>query len=153
MNGTIRWQKPALATFGRLHQFQDEIDRLFGGPLAALAANSGLLSGWAPALDVSEDKDSYVVKVELPGMKREDIQVSFHDGELTVSGERKVSEQTKGAAVSRAERYVGRFERSVSLPTTVAGDKVSAQYKDGVLAITLPKAEEAKPRQIDVSVN
>ena len=153
MNGTIRWQKPALATFGRLHQFQNEIDRLFGAPLAALARTSALVSGWVPALDAFEDKDSYVVKIELPGMKREDIQVSFHDGELTVSGERKPAEQLKDADVSRAERYFGRFERTVSLPTTVASDKISAQYKDGVLAITLPKAEQAKPRQIDVNVN
>jgi HSP20 family protein len=156
MNGMIRWQRPALATwrgFGRTHSFQDEIDRLFGAPLAALADASELWGGGTPALDVYEDKDNYVVKAELPGMKREDIQVAFHDSSLSISGERKTEANHKDAQVHRTERYVGQFERNVTLPAPVAADKVSAQYKDGVLTVTLPKAEEAKPKQINVSVN
>ena len=156
MSGLIRWRRPALAAwrgFGRLNDFQDEIERLFGAPLAALTGSGEVANGWAPALDVHEDKDSYVVKTELPGMKREDIQVSFHEGSLSISGERKTEAKHMDAEVYRAERYFGRFERTVTLPTAVAGDKVSAQYKDGVLTVTLPKTEEAKPKQIDVTVN
>jgi HSP20 family protein len=136
-----------------LTDLRDEIDRLFEGPLAQLARGSQLLSGWSPALDIYEDKDNLFVKVELPGMKREDIDVSLHEGTLSISGERKGESKLENAEVYRAERFVGRFQRTVALPTPVAADKVKAQYKDGVLAITLPKTEEAKPKQIDVNVS
>jgi len=122
-------------------------------PLAELARGSRLLSGWTPALDIFEDKDNLVVKAECPGMKREDIQVSLHDGSLSISGERKTESKHEDAEVYRAERFVGRFQRTVTLPTPVAGDKVKADYKDGILTITLPKTEEAKPKQIEVNVN
>jgi len=149
MNYLTRWQP----TFGRLTSLRDEIDRLFEVPLAELARGSRLLSGWTPALDIFEDKDNLVVKAELPGMKREDIQVSLHDGSLSISGERKTESKHEDAEVYRAERFVGRFQRTVTLPTPVAGDKVKADYKDGILTITLPKTEEAKPKQIEVNVN
>ena len=83
-------------------------------------------------------------------MKKEDIEISLHDGTLSVSGERKSDERFEGAEVCRAERFVGRFQRSIVLPAPVAPDKVQAQYKDGILTVTLPKTEEAKPRQITV---
>lgn len=152
----IKWQRPTVATwptFGRLSDLRDEIDRLFDSPLTELTRTSQLLSGWTPALDVYEEKDSFVVKSELPGMKKEDIEVSFHDGSLSISGERKSETKHEDAEVYRAERYFGRFQRSVSLPATVNPDKVKAAYKDGVLTITLPKTEEAKPKRIDVSIN
>jgi HSP20 family protein len=79
--------------------------------------------------------------------------VSLHDGTLTISGERKSDPNQKDAQVYRSERYFGRFERSVTLPSAVTAEKISAQYKDGVLTITLPKAEEAKPKQIDININ
>jgi len=151
----IRWQRPVLAPWtnlGRLSDLRDEIDRLFDGPLTELTRASNLLSGWTPALDIFEDKDSFTVKVELPGMKKEDIQVSLHDGGLSISGERKSETKNESAEVYRTERFFGRFQRTVTLPATVAADKVKAQYKDGILTVTLPKAEEAKPKQIDVSV-
>jgi len=155
MNYLTRWQRPELAwpNFGRLTSLRDEIDRLFESPLAELARSSQLLSGWTPALDIFEDKDNVIVKAELPGMKREEIQVSLHDGSLSISGERKSESKHEDAEVYRAERFVGRFQRTVSLPTPVAADKVKAQYKDGIRTVTLPKTEEAKPRQIEVSVN
>jgi HSP20 family protein len=131
---------------------REEIDRLFEAPLAEWARSTQLLSGWTPALDVFEDKDNLVVKAELPGMKREEIEVSLHDGSLSISGERKGENKYEDAEVYRAERYVGKFQRTVSLPSPVASDKVKAQYTDGVLTVTLPKTEEAKPKQIDVSV-
>jgi len=156
MNGLTRWQRPELSTwagFGRLTDLRDEIDRLFEAPLAELARTSQLLSGWTPALDLYEDKDNLFVKMELPGMKREDIEVSLHEGSLSISGERKSEQKHEDAEVYRAERFFGRFQRTVALPTPVAADKVKAEYKDGILSITLPKTEEAKPKHINVNVN
>ena len=151
----MRWQRPELATwpgFGRLTNLRDEIDRLFEAPLAELTRTSQLLSGWTPAIDLYEDKDNVFVKAELPGMNKEDIEVSFHNGTLSVSGERKSEKKHEDAEVYRAERFFGRFQRAVTLPTPVAADKVKAQYQDGILTITLPKTEEAKPKHIDVNV-
>ena len=156
MNSLIHWQRPHLATwpaFGQLTGLRDEIDRLFEAPLAELARTSQLLSRWTPALDMYEDKDNVYVRAELPGMKKEDIDVSLHNGSLNISGERKNEEEFKDAEVYRSERFVGRFQRALTLPTPVAADQIKAQYKDGILNITLPKAEEAKPKQIDVKVN
>ena len=150
-----RLQRPTFGTmagFGRLTSLRDEIDRLFEVPLSELANPSRLLSGWNPALDVYEDKDSLFVKVELPGLKKEQINISLHDGILSISGERKSEEKHEDAEVYRAERFYGRFQRSVTLPASVASDKVKAQYQDGVLTVTLPKTEESKPKHIDVSV-
>jgi HSP20 family protein len=154
MNTLTRWQPQYAmwpATFGRLTDLRDEIDRLFEEPLAELTRSSQLLSGWTPALDLFEDKDKVYVRVELPGMKKEEINLSMHNGSLSVSGERKSEETFKDADVYRAERFFGRFQRTVTLPTAVAADKVKAEYKDGMLTVTLPKAEEAKPKHIELS--
>jgi HSP20 family protein len=139
----IHYDKSGLAwpPFGRLANLQDELDRLFESPLRA----------WAPVLDVHEDKDNFVIRTELPGLRREDIDVSLHDGAVIISGERKVDAVKEGVEVHRQERYYGKFQRALTLPAPVAGDKVKAQYKDGVLTVTLPKVEEAKPKQITVS--
>lgn len=137
-------------TLGRLTDLRDEIDRLFEAPLAR---TSEFLTAWTPAFDVYEEKDNFVVKAELPGVKKEDINVSLQDGSLIISGERKSETKSEEAEIYRAERFFGKFQRAVSLPTTVAANKVKADYKDGVLTVTLPKAEEAKPKQIEVNVN
>lgn len=151
----IRWQQPTLTAwprYGRLTDLRDEIDRLFEGTLAEFVQTPNLLSGWTPAFDVFEDKDNFTIVAELPGMKKEDIEVSLHNGSLSVSGERK-NERRDDAEVYRAERFYGRFQRTITLPTPVATEKVKAQYKDGILTITLPKTEEAKPKHIDVAIN
>ena len=141
----IQCQRPGLVWpgFGRLAGLQDELDQLFESPL----------TGWAPALDVQEDKNNYTVRVEVPGLKREDIDVSLQDGALVISGERQSEKIEEGVEVHRQERFYGKFQRALTLPEPVAADKVKADYKDGVLTATLPKTEEAKPRKIDVSVN
>jgi len=139
----IQYERPGFVGFGRIASLQDELDRLFGGNAAS----------WIPALDVQEDKDNFVISTELPGLKHEEIEVSLHDDVLTISGERKVETVTEGVEVHRRERAYGKFERTLTLPTRVAADKVKAAYKDGVLTVTLPKVEEAKPKQIDVNVN
>jgi HSP20 family protein len=139
----IQYECPGLAGFGRLTNLQDELDRLFESPLTA----------WSPVLDVHEDKDNYIFRTELPGLKREDIEVSLQDGALVISGERKAGKVEEGVEVHRQERYYGKFQRALTLPEPVAVDRVKAEYKDGVLTVTLPKTEEAKPKKIDVSVN
>ncbi|MFO1476479.1 MAG: Hsp20/alpha crystallin family protein [Verrucomicrobiota bacterium] len=152
----IRWQTPQLPTwpgYGRLTDLREEIDRLFEAPLAELTRTSRLLSGWTPALDLYEDKEQFVVKAELPGMKKEEIEISLHEGSLSITGERKEEAEHKESEVYRAERFVGRFQRTVLLPAPVAADGVKAHYQDGVLTVTLPKTEEAKPKQISVQVN
>jgi HSP20 family protein len=139
----IQCERPGLVSYGRLANLQDELDRLFESPLRA----------WTPALDVQEDKDNYSVSLELPGLKREDIQVTLNDGALVISGERNSEKVAEGVEVHRQERFYGKFQRALTLSAPVAADKVKAQYKDGILTVTLPKTEEAKPKQIDVSVN
>ena len=131
-------------SFVRFTSLNDELNRLLGSQVS---------ESWTPAVDVYEDKENFVVQAELPGLKREEIEVSLHDGTLTISGERKAEARSEETEVYRAERYVGRFQRALVLPTTVAADKVKAGYADGVLTVRLPKTEEAKPKKIDVSVN
>jgi len=132
----------------RLTDLRDEIDRLFEAPLTRTSE----LLGWTPAFDIYEDKDNFVVKAELPGMKREDINASLHDGSLIISGERKNETRSQETEVYRSERFFGKFQRVVSLPAQVAASKAKADYKDGILTITLPKSEEAKPKQIEVNI-
>lgn len=152
----VRWNRPQLSawgSFGGLSTLRNEIDRLFDVPLSELARASLFLNGATPAVDVYEDKENFVVKAELPGMKKDDIDVSLHDGTLSISGERKSEEKVENGEVHRSERFFGRFQRTVALPSSVDAGKIKAQYKDGVLTVTLPKAEEAKPKQINVQVN
>ena len=158
-----RWQRPdswSLSPSRRIHNLRDEVDNLFHYAFGRLADAHGssngrgsqLLEGWFPAVDVFEDKDNLQVKAELPGLKKEDIEISLHEGYLIISGERKQEEKREGADVYRSERWVGRFHRSISLPCSVQADKIKAAYHEGVLTVTLPKAEEAKPKQIPISV-
>jgi HSP20 family protein len=111
------------------------------------------ITNWQPALDVYEEKDNYVVKVELPGVNKEDVKLSLEQGTLTITGERKAETNPETTEVHLSERFYGRFQRSLNLPETLAVDQVKAQYKDGVLTVTLPKSEAAKPRQIDIALN
>jgi HSP20 family protein len=150
----IHYQFPQLSnwsSFDRLNSLRDEMNRLFD--FSWPSRDSGLFSGWSPALDVFDDKNDLIVKVELPGMKKDEIDLSLHDGVLTISGERKQEREEKEGESFRSERYFGKFQRSVTLPTAVDASKVNASYKDGILMVDLPKAEEAKPKQIAVSVS
>jgi len=108
---------------------------------------------WVPAVDIYEtDAHEVVVKAELPDMKREDINLTFENGVLTLKGERKVQQEVQKENYQRIERRHGVFSRSFTLPNTVDAGKISASYKDGVLTIRLPQREEAKPKQIAVNV-
>ena len=151
----IRYQPPqmlAFSGFDRLSNLRDELDTLFEMPFwSNFGGQSQLFGGWSPALDLYQNNDNVIARVELPGMRKEDIEISLHDGMLTINGERK-SETPEGDKAERTERYVGKFRRSISVPTLVNANKVTANYRDGILTITLPKAEEAKPKQIKVDV-
>jgi len=153
----IRYQAPELSTwspFNQLSTLRDEMNRLFDVSLPGFGGREDRLLGvWNPPLDVFQDKDHVFVKTELPGMKKEDIQISLHENTLTVSGERKHDQEIREGDSYRSERFFGRFHRSVTLPVTVQTDNVKAQYKDGILTVTLSKAEEAKPKQIEVQVS
>jgi HSP20 family protein len=125
-------------------------DSSFPGPGPG---DTTLFSGWSPALDVFQDKDAVTVKVELPGLRKEDIEISLEKGVLSISGERRHEQKLDEGESFRSERYFGRFHRSVAIPTEVEADKVRASYTDGILTVTLPKAEEAKPKQIEVNIS
>lgn len=111
------------------------------------------MNNWSPALDVHDDKEAFTVTLEAPGLKKADFEISYHDGVLSIAGERKQEKEAKEKNYFRRERLFGRFTRSVSLPAGVKSDAISANYQDGVLTISLPKAEEAKPKHIEVNVN
>jgi HSP20 family protein len=150
----IRYQAPELSawpTLDRWSNLRDELNSLFELPFwGGLNRQGQLFSGWSPALDLYQDNDNFVAVVELPGMRKEDIEISLHDGSLIIAGERKGS-SSNGEKAERTERYVGSFRRSISLPDPVDANRVSATYRDGILTVTLPKAEEAKPKRIEVN--
>lgn len=143
----------------QLNQLRNEIDRLFGSPLSPLEgmlepATTSLFEGWSPSLDLYEEKEKFIVRAELPGMKKEDIEVTASGDTITISGEKKHEEEVKeGKDNYRSERFFGRFQRSITLPAAVDVSKIEAHYKDGVLSLAVPKAEEAKRKQIEVKVS
>jgi HSP20 family protein len=137
---------------GHLTTVRDELNRLFNSTFGELGRSSDLFGVWTPALDLYEGKDEYVIRAELPGMQKEDIEISLHNGALSISGERKGGEDSEEGEAHRRERFFGRFQRTLELPKPVMSDQVKASYKDGILTITLPKTEEAKPKQITVNV-
>ena len=152
----IRYQTPNSVMWPSLNRWaslRDDLDTLLELPfLTGSGRQTQLFSGWTPALDLYQNADNVVALVELPGMRKEDIEISLQDGMLTIAGERK-NESGEENGATRTERFTGKFRRSVTLPTRVDANKVNAIYKDGILTVTLPKAEEAKPKQIQVNVS
>ena len=125
--------------------------RLFDEPVAGVLRDDVLTAGeWKPLMDVVETKEGITLKVEVPGMKQEDINISLEDNTLTVKGERKHESEVNEEGYTRFERSYGTFQRSVALPPTMDTERVKATYKDGVLEIQLPKREEARPKTIKV---
>ena len=110
------------------------------------------VADWAPSVDISETDDEYLIKVELPGVPKEDVKVTVHDGVLTLQGERKLEREQKDNKFHRVERSYGSFARSFTLPENVDGGSVQAKHKDGLLYLHLGKIEETKPRSIEVKV-
>ena len=142
-------QSDLSAALDRLTNMRAEMDRVFESTVGSFSRSPAPLSRWNPAVNVYQDKDQFTVVVELPGFKKEEIEISLHDDTLTISGERKREESSEQEFLT--ERLYGKFQRSLTLPTAVDADKVKASYKDGLLQVVLPKAEEAKPKQIEVA--
>jgi HSP20 family protein len=148
----IRWN-PNLASMPHdLISMQREMNRLFDGFFRDGLQEDAFSSVWAPAVDVSERDNEYVVNVELPGVSRDDVNIVMENNVLTIRGEKKQkNEETKGN-VHRIERTYGSFQRSFTIPATIRSEKIDANFKDGVLTVTLPKDEGSKPKQIEVKV-
>lgn len=108
--------------------------------------------GWVPRADIHETEDAFTVQLDLPGVEKSDVKVKFEDDTLIVSGERKYESKTDDNNFHRVERIYGSFTRSIALPKDIDSDKVSANFKNGVLEVTLPKAEEVKPKEIEIKV-
>jgi HSP20 family protein len=137
-----------------LHNLESRLERFWGSTLPWRNGEKEAMtvSQWTPLVDISEDANEYLVKAELPELKKEDVKVSVENGELTISGERRAEKEEKGKKFHRIERSYGSFVRSFTLPEAVSGDKVTAEFKDGVLSVHLPKDEKAKPKTIEVKV-
>jgi HSP20 family protein len=151
-----RWSPTReLAPFSSdLWNMQREINRLFDNVFRGGTQDDGTLfpTLWTPAVDIMESDDQYRVKVELPGVSKDDVKITLESNILTIRGEKRQEQETKENSYHRVERAYGTFQRSFTLPSTVKSDKIDASYKDGVLIINLPKAEEAKPKSIEVRV-
>ncbi len=144
-------QRELSATLDGLASARNELDRVFESSFNSFFRPLGSLNRWNPAVDVHQDNEQFTVYAELPGLKKEEIEISLNGDTLTIGGERK--HEATADQGSRTERYFGKFQRSLTLPVPVNSEKVNATYTDGILKIVLPKAEEAKPKQIPVSLN
>ena len=156
MSPLTRWEPLSRwSPWKELQEMEKRLATLFGHhPIGTTGEKNEALSvtEWSPLVDITEDEKEYVVKAEIPEMKKEDIKINVHDDVLTVSGERKYEKDDKGKKVHRVERAYGSFMRRFTLPENADGSKISAEYKDGVLKIHLPKSEQAKKRAIDVKI-
>jgi len=142
----VRFNKGHRGDLARLH---GEMDDLFDGFFRGLDRPFAGYKAW-PAIDVAEEEDAIIVRAEVPGCKADDIDISVHGNVLTISGEKKLSEEKKEKGYYHVESTYGSFRREVTLPTDVNQSKVDASYKDGVLSITLPKAEKAKTIKVKI---
>lgn len=151
----IRWDLRELEEMG------DRLNRVFAGlgrpalgrTAPAEASREALtVPEWAPVVDITETDDEFLIKAELPEVKREEVKVSVENGVLTIQGERKQEKEEKGKKFHRVERYYGSFMRTFTVPDNVDETKVRAEFKDGVLNVHLPKTEKAKPKAIEVKV-
>ena len=149
MNGLTKWNP-----FRELEDIQNRLSSLFGRtPMRGLGEEAITVSEWTPLVDISEDDKEYLIKAELPEVKKEDVKVTVENGVLTITGERKFEKAEKGKKYHRVERAYGSFLRSFTLPEGAAGDKINAEFKDGVLKVHLAKSAEAKPKSINVKVD
>jgi len=143
------WTEP----FRDMADIQQEMNRLFDGFFGRSSQVGGAMDRfWAPPVDMYETKDELVITAELPGVNEKDVHLSITGDALTFKGERTLSQEVKQESSYRGERWYGKFERSIPLPIPVQADKVKATFRDGVLTVKLPKAEEIKPKEIKIDV-
>lgn len=151
MSTISRWDP-----FKDLEETQSRLARFFGLPPTRTGngdRESMTITQWAPSVDIVEDDKEWLVKADLPEIKKEDVKVTVENGVLTITGERKLEKEEKDKKYHRIERSYGNFLRSFTLPDAADGTKVNAEFKDGVLKVHLPKSEKAKPKSIEVKVS
>jgi len=155
----IRWKPlhdvtawhPVTNMFDEFDSMHNEIDRVFdrfrGGEY-----DTGAVQNWLPAVDVMEQDNAFIIKAELPGVDKKDVKITVQNDVLTIKGEKKQESEKKGENYHCTERLYGSFQRSFTLPATIASEKIDASYDNGVLVLNLPKLEEAKPKEIEVKL-
>ena len=138
-------------------EFESLLDRYSKSSGNLMRGPSGTdlsFADWAPSVDIDEQDDKYVIKADLPGVEKKDIDVKLENGMLSIRGEKRTESETdKGGKHHRRERFYGTFARSFTLPDSVDADRVDAAYKDGVLTLSIPKTEETKPKSIDIKIS
>jgi len=150
MNALTRWDP-----FKEMEETQNRLAKFFGLPPARIGngdKEAMTIAQWAPSVDISEDDKEWLVKADLPEVKKEEVKVSVENGVLTITGERKFEKEEKDKKYHRIERAYGNFLRSFALPDAADGTKVAAEFKDGVLKVHLPKNEKATPKAVEVKV-
>lgn len=156
MTGLTRWEpfKTTWDPFKQIEDIEKRLATMLGRPLAVREGGKEAMTvaEWSPLVDITEDEKEYLIKAELPEVKKEDVKLTVQDEVLSISGERKYEKEEKGKKYHRVERAYGSFVRSFTLPEDADGTKVAAEYKDGVLKVHLPKSEKAKPKSIEVKV-
>jgi len=144
----VRWDP-----FRELEDMSERLNRVFSRPALRTNGKENLtVADWMPTVDISETEAEYLIKAELPEVKKEDVKVTVENGVLTLQGDRRQDKEEKGIKFHRVERSYGSFVRSFTLPESVDESSVKAEYKDGVLNLHLPKSERVKPKAIDVKV-
>jgi len=141
--------------FRELDELQNRLATIFGrAPVRKNGEKDEAMkvAEWAPLVDITEDEKEYLIKAELPEVKKEEVKVSVQDGVLTISGERKYEKEEKGKKYHRVERAYGSFARSFALPDDADAEKVAGEFKDGILKVHVPKSEKAKPKKVEVKV-
>ena len=156
MSALTRWEplKGHWNPWKDLEEMEKRLSALWGRPALKSEGDKEAMTvaEWSPLVDISEDEKEYLVKAELPEIKKEDVKLTVQDDVLCISGERKYEKEEKGKKYHRMERAYGSFMRSFTLPEDADGSKVAAEYKDGILKVHLPKSEKAKPKSIEVKV-
>lgn len=157
MNGLTRWDPTTRWNpFKEIEDMEKRLSSFFGRtpvPSGGDKKEAITVAEWSPLVDISEDEKEYLIKAELPEMKKEEIKINIHDNVLAISGERKYEKEEKGKKYHRVERAYGSFMRSFTLPEDADESKVNAEYNDGVLKVHLPKTEKAKPKAVEVKVS
>jgi HSP20 family protein len=148
----MRYEPTSAPFFREMEEMSDRLNRLFGTSTRPNGKEMLTVADWAPVVDIQETDQEYLVKAELPEIKKEDLKVTVENGVLTMQGERKQEKEEKGKKFHRIERSYGTFLRTFTVPADAEETKVAADFKDGVLRVHLPKAEKPRPKAIEVKV-
>jgi len=149
----IRYETPAFPLFREMEEFSERLNRIFGTRMRGNGQKESLLvTDWMPAVDIQETQAEYLIKVELPEIKKDDVKVTVEDGLLAIRGERKQEKEEKGKKFHRIERSYGTFLRTFTVPMDAEENKVAADFQDGILRVHLPKTEKPRSKALEVKV-